>query len=485
MVEQRRLVRLVAVNPSRFSLGLAYLEANLTAHFGDRLRVDQAIYDLDQVHHREIDLAAMAVDFVAGDPLLVGFSWYCWNHRLIQDLAHLVRSLSPNCQIVVGGPEAGTLDEAELAAFPLGTVFVTGEGEATLTALVEQLLDTGALEGELSEATLRLDATGLTRGPRRSAILAPSKIVSPVLAGTLREASSDWLPSYSTTRGCVFKCSFCAWQDGFREREFDLDVVLKELDVLAGRNYDRIWITDTIFGRNEPRTLEILRRLQDWPTETRFAVELHAKYLSDRLASELAKVRLAWAAIGIQSLAPNVLKLTRRSPHADQLLESVTRLYDVLDDRAAIHLDIIFGLPHQTVDDCFETVDLLMEAFPEATIFTGMLQIVPGTSFEALRGQPGWVILPPEGDSEVVATPDLGPDEMVRIRDLAAGLDVYSVGRESGSPAQPWMTAAGLEDLGRSIRQTAFAAHPLYGRREKFTSAQVDEWMRRSEAVRA
>jgi radical SAM superfamily enzyme YgiQ (UPF0313 family) len=100
---------------------------------------------------------------------------------------------------------------------------------------------------------------------------------------------------------------FFCWRDGFREREFDLDTVLRELDLLSERGYDRIWITDTIFGRNEPRTMEILRQLQEWPTKTRFAVELHAKYLSQELADELARIPLAWAAVGIQSLAAGVL----------------------------------------------------------------------------------------------------------------------------------------------------------------------------------
>jgi radical SAM superfamily enzyme YgiQ (UPF0313 family) len=480
--EQLPLVRLVAVNPDAFSLGLAYLDATLTTHLSQQVRVEQAVYDLARVHSREVDLAGLAADIVTDGPVLVGFSWYCWNHRLIQDLAALVHGLRPECQIVVGGPETGTIRDAELAIFPLGTVFVIGEGEGTLTALVSELLRTGRTDVELPAGTARRDESGLTRAPRRAAALAVSEIVSPVLAGTVRDAASEWLPSYATTRGCVFKCSFCAWQDGFREREFDLDVVFKELDVLATRNYERIWITDTIFGRNEARALAIVERLQHWPRDTRFAVELHAKYLSARLAEELAKVQLAWAAIGIQSLAPDVLRLTRRSPHTTQLLEAVGRMYQACSDRSVIHLDIIFGLPHQTVSDCFETVDLLLETFPEATVFTGMLQVIPGTAVEALRDQPGWVVLPPEGDFEVAATPDLCHADMSRVRDLAAGLDAYTLGC-GPRPGSTRIRAADLEELGRSLRHTAFGAHPIYGRRERFTAAQVTAWARAGEHV--
>ena len=471
MTSEPRVVRLVALNPDGFSLGLAYLEAALAARFGGRLRVEQRVHDLDRIHRREVDLAALATDITEGEPLLVGFSWYCWNHRLIRDLAWLVRGLAPGCHLVVGGPEASTVAEAELAAFPQGTVFIRGEGEGTLAAVVDQLIE-GA-PGPLPPGAARRCPDGLAYGPSVAAALATTAIASPVLAGTVREASTNWMPSYATTRGCVFSCSFCAWQDGFREREFNLDTVLRELDVLAGRNYERIWITDTIFGRNEARAIEILRRLQRWPTGTRFAVELHARYLSECLAAELAKVPLAWAAVGVQSLAPDVLKLTRRSPRTEELLTAVGRLYRALCDRSVIHLDIIFGLPKQSADDCFETVDVLLDAFPEATIFTGMFQVLAGTKFEVLREEPGWVVLPPEMDCEVAATPYLGAGDMARVRDLATGLDAYTVLRGEGPP---WPVTAGrLAEYGRSLRGTAFAEHPLYGRRERFTPAQLGE----------
>jgi radical SAM superfamily enzyme YgiQ (UPF0313 family) len=467
MGTDRDLVRLVAVNPERFSLGLAYLEAALTARFGSSLRVEQSLFDLAQVNHRELDLAALAARIVADEPVVVGLSWYCWNHRLVQDLARLVRALAPDCQLVVGGPETGTIVDEELAAFPVGTLFVLGEGEGVLPEIVAAILDGDELR-DLPAGTARRELSGVVRAPRAAAALPAFEIASPILTGAMRDASTDWLPSYATTRGCVFKCSFCAWQDGFREREFDLDVVLRELALLSERGYDRIWITDTIFGRNEPRTMEILRQLQEWPTKTRFAVELHAKYLSARLADELARVPLAWAAVGIQSLARGVLKLTRRSPHTDELLAAVSRLYRALTDRSVIHLDIIFGLPLQTVEDCFETVDVLLENFPEATIFTGMLQVIPGTEFERLRNEPGWVILPPEADGEVVATPTIDAAGMQRIRDLSAGLDAYVVRRSRPDQYGAAVTAAELEVMGRALRDSAFAAHPVYGRRERF-----------------
>jgi radical SAM superfamily enzyme YgiQ (UPF0313 family) len=482
MMEDGLLVRLIAVNPERFSLGLAYLEATLTGYLGSRIRVEQSIYDLTAIRRGDIDLASIVTHAAADRPAVIGLSWYCWNHRLIQDLADMLAVVAPTARIVVGGPETRTIDENELLRFPDGTVFAFGEGEQAISEFVEQVLR-GGPPSEPPADGARLSAGSIVRGAGKRVAVPPESIPSPVLAGTLQDASSDWLPSYTTTRGCVYRCSFCAWQDGLREREFDLGVVRRELDVLARRPYERIWITDTIFGRNEDRAMAILERLRNWPHPTRFAVELHGRFLSDRLAGELAEIPLAWAAVGIQSLAPDVLRLTRRSPHAQQLIEAVNRLYAALTDRSAIHLDVIFGLPRQTVDDCFETVDVLLEAFPDATIFTGMLQMIPGTAFESLRREPGWVALPPEGDCEVVTTPDLGLAEMDRVRDLTVGLDAHAVARGRLGGGSAGMTAARLETIGRSLRGTPFAAHPVYGRRESFTADQVVGTVRSPETI--
>jgi hypothetical protein len=83
------------------------------------------------------------------------------------------------------------------------------------------------------------------------------------------------------------------------------------------------------------------------------------------------------------------------------------------------------------------------------------------------------VVLPPEADFEVAATPDLGVSEMQDVRDLAAGLDAWVIGRGHHREGQQKASAAGLARLGRSLRGTQFWAHPIYGRRERFTASAV------------
>ena len=170
MSEGTPLVRLIAINPDRFSLGLAYLHAALNARFGAGLCVEQSVVDLDQIRRREIDLAALAFQFVEGSPAVIGLSWYCWNHRVIQDLARLVHGLAPGCQLIVGGPETGTIDDAALAAFPAGTLLVVGEGEEVFVELVGRVLDTGTAAGELPPGAVRVEQSSIVRAPRRAAL---------------------------------------------------------------------------------------------------------------------------------------------------------------------------------------------------------------------------------------------------------------------------------------------------------------------------
>lgn len=471
-MSERLRVRLVAANPDRFSLGLAYLECALHDRMGGRADVEQLIFDSADVRGQTELAAAITAAACDGEPDVIGLSWYCWSHQLMQDVARQVATRLPGCRLVVGGPEALTIDEAQLLMFPTGTVFSFGEGEHVLADLVEAI---ASGEDALPEGTGCHDGRQVVRANRAARSVVLDEIPSPVLTGTLRPASTNWLPSYTTGRGCVYSCSFCGWHDGRGQRTFSLARVLDELDVLADAGYDRVWITDTIFGRHEERALAVLEHLERWPGHTRFAVELHARFLSERLADGLARIPLAWAAIGIQSLAPGVLRLTRRSPRTDELIAAVRRLYDRLKDRAAIHLDLIFGLPDQTLEDCYATIDTLLEQFPDATLFTSMLQVLPGTEFEALRGQPGWVVLPPARDCEVLTTPHLDAADAARLRHAMIGLDAHTVVRSAAGSSLPGsqVSARQLERLGASLDGTDFAAHPPYGRRERFGASDV------------
>ncbi|MEV7711701.1 radical SAM protein [Streptomyces sp. NPDC088270] len=465
------LVRLISFNPEGYSAGLNFIAATVDQQFGGEVTVDQVHFDVADFKEGRVDVSFAIEEAIRDSPDIVGLSWYVWNHKMVQELARCIASMSPSTQLVVGGPETGTFETTELEKFPKNTILVFGEGEVTFCELTGALLRDGNLD-TLPTGTARVTDETLVRGPRRKAAAPLAEIPSPLLTGHYREPSSSRLPSYSTTRGCIYRCSFCAWQDGLSERQFPIDRVFQELDLLSTRPYEMIWFTDTIFGHDEERALTILERLAGWDSKTRFGFELHSRFLTPALIDALHVLPLDFVAVGVQSLAPDVLRLTRRSPRVEQILDSVDSLYQRLENRSSIHLDLIFGLPNQTLEDCFESVDTLLTRFPEATLFCSMLQLIPGTAFERFRAEPGWTVLPAEGDYEVVGTPTLNGHGMSRIKNLVTGLHALFVARQTYGPRLA-LTAAQAEEVGSALHGTAFYRTPTDSRVSLFTAADL------------
>lgn len=452
-------VRLVAINPERFSMALAYLAATVDRHFRGAAIVEQFVYDSEDMRHRGFDVALAVSEILQDSPDFVGLSWYSWNDSLVRHIARLVRELLPDTTLIIGGPQTRTVFEADLAALPVGTVLVFGEGEQTICQVIDGVLEHGGEVGELPVGSGLVTAGGIRRGGSRTAALHPRTLPSPILTGHLREPSGNRLPSYSTTRGCVFRCSFCAWHDGLGERLFPLDQVLAELDLIAARNYEMVWFTDTIFGRDAERGRAILEHLSGWGGRTKFGFEMHAQFLDPDLVDDLAKLPIDFAAIGVQSLAPGVLRLSKRSPKTQKLHDAIELMYTRMPDRSVIHIDLIFGMPEQTLDDCVQSVAELLARYPDATLFCSMLQLIPGTAFEHYRREPGWICLPPEGDYEVVKTPTLSDEDLLRIRDLLVGLDAMWLGRRDDN-AGLRLSAEQAESVGHALRGTRFHSCP-------------------------
>lgn len=465
-------VRLVAINPERFSMALGFLAATLDKHYRGQVTVEQLIYDSEDVRSRGFDVSLAIPEIVQGSPDVIGLSWYSWNDGLVRHIAKLVTELLPDTALIIGGPQTRTVFEQDLAALPTGTMLVFGEGEQTICQLIDGVIEHGTL-ADLPEGSGLVTTDGVHRGKPRTQAIPLDSLPSPILTGHFREPGGRRLPSYATTRGCVFRCAFCAWHDNLNERLFPLEQVLAELDVIAAKNYEMVWFTDTIFGRDLQRGLAILQHLEGWGGRTRFGFEMHAQFLHPELIDGLAKLPIDFAAIGVQSLAPGVLRLSKRSPRTQKLHEAIGMMYARMPDRSSVHIDLIFGMPEQTMDDCVQSVSELLEKYPDATLYCSMLQLIPGTAFEHYRRQPGWVCLPPEGDYEVVSTPSLSGQDLVRLRDLLVGLDAMWIARRDDN-AGLRLTAEQAESVGKALRGSRFHNCPTAYRQDLMSWKDVD-----------
>jgi len=225
---------------------------------------------------------------------------------------------------------------------------------------------------------------------------------------------------------CVRKCAYCDFNaySGARPAEVEtfVDAVCREIEASPSQGRPAATV---FFGGGTPTYLtggQIARILQS--IKTTFAVEADAEISSEANPSTVDAERFRAMreagfnrlSIGVQSLNDRVLQQLDRTHSAAEAVNAVEMA------RAAgfrnLSLDLMFGLPSQTMDDWRETLEKAI-ALDAPHLSTYALTLEPGTRFERLH-LGGKLDLPAEED-------ELTMYEHAIERLTAAGYDHYEV----------------------------------------------------------
>lgn len=413
-------VNLVALNPAGYSLAVGYLEANLrlAPSLAGKVKTQSTLVDVEGLRVEDFDLTRFVERITCDRPRVLAFSVFMWNHHIVREATRLVAQLFPDITIVLGGPQfnryATVWDE-----YPDSCVVVMGEGESPLIAIVERLVRGESLDGVQGVALKREGAWRMTPpvGPEDL-----DRIASPILEQTLVYPSGDWLPSYSISRGCRYQCAYCSWGDGRGIRFFPMDRVERELEILAATPYERFWFTDCLFGADEERYVWLLRRLAQWPRRPAFGFETRAELLSPQLIEGFRGVRIDFLAIGIQTLNGEVLSNVGRRHNQQRVFEALDRLMPTLPDPGRVNLDVILGLPGDSLEGVKQTIDTLHQRYPGASFYFELLKVLPGTKMWETASQHGWVSHGPEQTYDLVQNESFPLAEVVELKLLGQGL---------------------------------------------------------------
>ncbi|MCW8943437.1 MAG: cobalamin-dependent protein, partial [Sedimenticola sp.] len=112
------------------SLGLRYLYANM-GELQNRTEIQE--YTLEPW---PIDIAEQ---LLATKPRIIGLGVYIWNTERSQQLVAILKTISPETLIIIGGPEVSH-EWQDQAIFHQADYLVTGQGDLAFAQLCQQLL---------------------------------------------------------------------------------------------------------------------------------------------------------------------------------------------------------------------------------------------------------------------------------------------------------------------------------------------------------
>jgi len=184
----------------------------------------------------------------------------------------------------------------------------------------------------------------------------------------------------STTRGCPFKCNWCAKPIyGNRYNSRSPENVIKEIKLLKQLYHiDHIWFCDDIFGLKPGWVIEFSRLVQKENISIRFKIQSRADLLVNEenvKALALAGCENVW--IGAESGSQKVLDAMDKGINIDQIRRA-TSLMKEAGIKPSFFIQ--FGYPGELKEDIDLTINMINELLP-FEIGISVSYPLPGTLF--------------------------------------------------------------------------------------------------------
>jgi oxygen-independent coproporphyrinogen-3 oxidase len=203
-------------------------------------------------------------------------------------------------------------------------------------------------------------------------------------AGTGPETYAEWLKAiprqasgslYLHIPFCRSMCWYCGCHTSVARRDEPISVYAAalrcELDLVSRKIGRRIKVDHIHFGGGTPTIMapelfvDLIGAIRHaffvHPT-AEIAVEIDPRTLTGRMVEALRLGGVNRASLGVQSFDPIVQRAINRVQSFEETAEATTSLRQA--GITGINFDLIYGLPHQTVASCLDTVRQCVELRP-------------------------------------------------------------------------------------------------------------------------
>ena len=185
---------------------------------------------------------------------------------------------------------------------------------------------------------------------------------------------------------CRSMCWYCGCHTAITRYDAPIadyvDVLRREIDLVAGLLPDVPAVRHIHFGGGTPTVMRpeafeglvtALRTRFDVSEEAEIAVEIDPRTLVPAMIEALGRAGVTRASLGVQSFDPKVQEAIRRHQDFAVTEAAVRGLREA--GIGGINLDLIYGLPHQDVESCRDTVRQCLALRPERLAVFGYAHV--------------------------------------------------------------------------------------------------------------
>lgn len=300
------------------------------------------------------------------------FSCYIWNIEFVLEVASMLKSVSPNIQIILGGPEVSYNAETVLEKYDFIDAVMFGEGEETFKEYLKDGID-------IDGVALKKNGV-IIKNPQRP-LIDLKTLPFPYDNDDLLK-NKDKILYYESSRGCPFSCSYCISSTLHSLRFKPIETVKKELLAFINHDAKIVKFVDRTFNADKKRTCEILEFLIDNAKNTTFHFEVAADILNDEILSvfKRAPKGLFQLEIGVQSTNQRTIDAVDRKASFENISKNVQKLLSFKNIH--IHLDLIAGLPYENLKSFKKSFNDVFTLGADA-VQLGFLKLLHGTKIRS------------------------------------------------------------------------------------------------------
>ena len=330
------------------------------------------------------------------------FSCYIWNIEYILKLCEVIKKADSSVTITLGGPEVSFDAEELLLKYEYIDFIVCGEGEPALDLLTDKILSySGKREVIKSDSFADLNKLAF---PYENEDL--SKLKGKILY-------------YETSRGCPYRCAFCLSGASGKVRYLDINRVKREIDYFTENSIPLVKLVDRTFNSDKNRALEIVNYIKKVSKKTTFHFEIKAEIMTDEILESLATAPkgLFQVEIGVQSTNEDTLSGINRKSDFEKL--SYVVRYLMGNDNINVHLDLIAGLPGESLESFIKSFNDVLCLYPHV-LQLGFLKKLKGAEIKTEGSE--FTSFPPY---EVIASDGMSYYELLRLKKVEEVLEKY------------------------------------------------------------
>jgi anaerobic magnesium-protoporphyrin IX monomethyl ester cyclase len=277
---------------------------------------------------------------------------------------------------------------------------ILGEGELTLLDLINTL-ERGENTDDLAGIVSSQNGI-ITANPKRPVLQNLDELPFPAwdlvdmneYKLIWRESGQKFTLNIATTRGCPYKCNWCAKPIyGNRYNSHSPEYVAEHLEFLrSSYGVRRFWMCDDIFGLKPNWVRQYNNALKSRKLDIRYYIQSRVDLLlKEDMIDLLAESGLEEVWVGAESASQKILDAMDKGTTVEQIYEA-THLLKQKNIRVAFFLQ--FGYLGENTDDILKTIGMVKELMPD-NIGISVSYPLPGTKFyekvkDDLRKKSNW-----------------------------------------------------------------------------------------------